>query len=276
MDCKDFPLLEPWTRLALVRNGSRPDGPHLPSLLWTLIRTDLKTRYHGSLGGYLWTLLKPLTMFLVLFGVFSFVFRMDPNYNLNLVIGLFLWDFFGESTRTGLGSLEVKKYLLTKARFPAWVVVVTSGVNALVTLSLFSIVLLGYIAIFKQALGPVEVGLYLFYLLLYYLITLGISLATSVLYIYFRDLNQVWDLVLHAGFFVAPVVYPLEIIPERLHFYLYMWMPTPIIQFTRDILVRGEVPTLTAHVYLIGCVVIVLAVGIALFRWLAPQAIERL
>src|SRR5689334_10104372 len=65
-------------------------------LLWTLVRTDFKSRYHGSFGGYMWALLKPLAMFLVLLSVFSFVFHNDPNYKLNLIIGLFLYDFFSE------------------------------------------------------------------------------------------------------------------------------------------------------------------------------------
>src|SRR5690349_20099581 len=63
-------------------------------LFWTLIRTDFKTRYHGSVGGFIWALLKPLAMFVVLVSVFSFVFATDPTYRLNLVLGIFLFDFF--------------------------------------------------------------------------------------------------------------------------------------------------------------------------------------
>ncbi len=54
---------------------------YLPGLVWTLVRTDFKTRYHGTFGGYIWALLKPLTMFVVLLGVFSLVFRSDPHYS---------------------------------------------------------------------------------------------------------------------------------------------------------------------------------------------------
>ena len=81
----------------------------LGGLLWTLVRTDFKARYHGTPTGFAWALLKPVTMFLVLMGVFSFVFAADPNYKLNLIVGLFLWDFFAESTKVGLGSLQDRK-----------------------------------------------------------------------------------------------------------------------------------------------------------------------
>ena len=60
------------------------------------------TRYHGTIGGFLWALLKPLSMFLVLMGVFSFVFSNTPQYRLGLILGLFLYEFFQEGTRTGL------------------------------------------------------------------------------------------------------------------------------------------------------------------------------
>src|SRR6186997_724746 len=84
----------------------------LRGLVWTLIRTDFKARYHGSVGGFVWALLKPLAMFVVLMSVFSLLFSANPNYKLDLIIGLFLWDFFAEGTKTGLVSLHAKGYLL--------------------------------------------------------------------------------------------------------------------------------------------------------------------
>src|SRR4029078_4916251 len=89
-------------------------------LVWTLVRTDFKARYHGTMEGFVWALLKPLMMFVVLTAVFSFLFR-DPTYKLNLIVGLFLWDFFAEGTKVGLTSLAAKGFLLTKARCPSWI-----------------------------------------------------------------------------------------------------------------------------------------------------------
>ena len=83
-----------------VRQGHAP----FAGLVWTLIRTDFKTRYHGTIGGFVWALLKPLTMFLVLLAVFSYVFATDPQYKFDLIIGLFLYEFFQESTKAGLLS----------------------------------------------------------------------------------------------------------------------------------------------------------------------------
>src|SRR5688500_17832637 len=170
-----------------VRPARRP----FAGLVWTLIRTDFKTRYHGTLGGFGWALLKPLTMFLVLLAVFSYVFASDPQYKLDLIIGLFLYEFFQESTKSGLLSIRAKGYLLTKARFPTWIVVVTSASNAAITLGLFSAVLVIFLAVTGRPPSPVAVVLYLAYQLQFFAIVTGFSLAASVLFMRYRDLNQV-------------------------------------------------------------------------------------
>ena len=120
-------------------------------LIWTLIRTDFKARYHGTLSGFVWALLKPTAMFVVLVAVFSFVFRSEPNYKLNLILGLFLWDFFADATKTGMTSLAAKGFLVTKARFPRWIVVVTSIANAFLTLLVFVAVVTTYLTVTDHA-----------------------------------------------------------------------------------------------------------------------------
>lgn len=247
-----------------------------PGLVWTLVRTDFKVRYHGTVGGFVWALLKPLAMFLVLMAVFSFAFRSDPNYGLNLIIGLFVWDFFAEGTKVGLVSLAAKSYLLTKTRFPKWVLVVTSLSNPLVTLLVFVVAIVAATALTGRLTGPGAVLLVLLYLLQLGLVVVGFSLATSALFLRYRDLNQVWEVMLQAGFFVAPIVYPLDILPERLHHLLYGWPPTPVIQFTRSVLVLGVVPSLKAHVLLAAASLLSVACGWLLFRRLSPRCVEYL
>jgi lipopolysaccharide transport system permease protein len=258
--------------------ASRPATARFDSrgLIWTLVRTDFKTRYHGTIGGFVWALLKPFTMFVVLLGVFSFVFASDPVYKLNLILGLFLWDFFAEGTKTGFISLHVKGYLLTKAKFPSWVLVVTSASNALITLLIFTGVIFVFLALSRGVPTPVEMSLFFLYQVALILIVTGISLAGSVLFLRYRDLNQVWDVMTQAGFFLAPVVYPLKIIPEKFHFYLYLWPPTPIIQFSRSVLVDHEVPTLRGHLALGLMTAVILGAGIAIYKRLAPRAAEYL
>src|SRR3990172_8854433 len=134
-----------------VADAARPVGAGRSAflhagLIWTLVRTDFKARYHGTLGGFVWALLKPLSMFVVLMGVFSFLFASNPAYKLNLIVGLFLWDFFAEGTKSGLMSLHARGFLLSKARVPSWILVVTAISNALITLAVFSLVIVVFLA----------------------------------------------------------------------------------------------------------------------------------
>ena len=256
--------------------SDRPQNAFPSGLIWTLIRTDFKARYHGTLSGFVWALLKPLTMFAVLTTVFSLVFRREPHYKLDLLIGLFLWEFFAEGTKVGLTALHSKGFLLTKARFPAWILVVTSIANPLLTIVVFSVTLVVFLSAAGQTPTVTVLGLFLVYLVAMGLLIVGFSLGGSVLFLRYRDLNQVWEVVTQAGFFITPIIYPLGVIPERFHFYLYLWPPTPVIEFTRSALVEGRVPSLVAHIDLALVVVTILGVGVAIYRRYAPRAAEYL
>jgi lipopolysaccharide transport system permease protein len=243
-------------------------------LVWTLIRTDFKARYHGTISGFMWALLKPLSMFVVLMGVFSFLFASNPTYKLDLIVGLFLWDFFAEGTKAGLTSLHARGYLLTKARVPSWILVVTAISNALITLLVFSVVMTIFLTVFGHRPTLAAMLAFAGYCVALTAMVVGFALASSVLFLRYRDLNQVWDMALQAGFFIAPIIYPLEILPERYHFYLYLWPVTPVIEFSRSVLVNGILPTTTGHVYLAFDAALCFAAGVWIFQRLSPRAAE--
>jgi lipopolysaccharide transport system permease protein len=267
--------LRPLSGSAPARSTGR-GAEQWAGLIWTLVRTDFKARYHGTLSGFVWALLKPVTMFFVLIGVFSFIFASDRVYARNLILGLFLWDFFAEGSKAGIVSMHLKGYLVTKARFPSWIVVVASTSNALITLGVFVLVIMTFLAVSGSVPDIGHVLLFLGYVAALVAIVTGISLAGSALFLRYRDLNQVWEVIVQAGFFVAPIVFPLKILPERFHFYLYVWPPTPIIQFSRAVLVDHTTPTLKAHLMLLGMTLTILGIGSLIFRRHAPRAVEYL
>lgn len=248
----------------------------LAGLVWTIVRTDFKARYHGTFGGFLWALLKPLAMFLSLVAVFSFVFTTEANYRSNLLVGLFLWDFFASATKTGLTCLSQKSFLLTKAKFPSWIIVATAISNPLITLTIFSISMITYLSATGRSPGVLDLSLFCAYLFGFALAITGISLGASVLFLRFRDLNEVWDVLLHAGFFLTPIIWPIGAIPERYHVYLYLWPPTPFLDFARQVLIAGTIPSGKANILLALETLLILATGIFIFRRMAPRAAEYL
>jgi homopolymeric O-antigen transport system permease protein len=154
--------------------------------------------------------------------------------------------------------------------------VLTSASNAVITVALFSVVLMAFLALTGRAPSATAVGLYGLYMLQLFAIVSGFSLAASVLFMRYRDLNQVWEVITQAGFFIAPIVYPIGILPERLHVYLYAWPPTPIILFARSVLLEGRVPSALAHGLLLVETCLILGAGMLVYTLRAPRVAEEL
>jgi lipopolysaccharide transport system permease protein len=90
----------------------------------------------------------------------------------------------------------------------------------------------------------------------------------------YRDLHQIWEVVSHAGFFIAPIIYPIGILPERVHPYLYLWPPTPVILFARSVLVDSQVPSALAHALLTLEAALILAAGALIYRTFGSRVAE--
>ena len=103
---------------------------------------------------------------------------------------------------------------------PPWILVVTSISNAVITLGVFSLVMTIFLASAGHMPTAPQLVAFAAYCAALTAIVIGFSLAASVLFLRYRDLNQVWDVVLQAGFFIAPIIYPLTILPERFHILL--------------------------------------------------------
>lgn len=244
--------------------------------VWTLVRTDFKVRYHGTVMGFFWALLKPLLTLAVLLAVFQFVFGSAPNYALDLVIGIFLYEFFQESTKAGIVSLATRGYLINRSTFPRWIFVLTSLSNALITVTVFSVGLLVVLCLTGRPPGLARAGLYFLYVAQLGLIVCGFSLATSALFVRYRDLNQVWEVLLQMGFFYAPVVYPLGALPEQYHAFLYLWPPTPVLEFARSALSGEPLASANGHALLAALSLGSLLVGVLTYRALAARVAEHL
>jgi len=182
------------------------------ALLSELVRTDFKLRYQGSALGYAWSLLRPLLIFIILYVVFVRFLKLGndvPHFPIYLLLGIVIWNFFVEMTMQSLGSIVGRGDLIRKIRIPRWIIVFSSSISALINLGLNLIVVavfmvINHIDIYKTiALLPLI-------LIEVYLFALGISLFMSAAYVKFRDLNYIWEVILQAGFYLTPILYPLS------------------------------------------------------------------
>ena len=228
--------------------------------------TDLKLRYQGSVLGFLWTLLKPLMQFAVLYIVFSVFMRINvENYQLYLLLGILIWNYIAEGTTHGMLALAQKANIIKKVYFPRIFVVLSTSLHQLIALLLSLVVFFLFFFASGQQL-PWTGTLLLASLALLYALVLGLSLILNVLYLKFRDTSQIWELLVMAGFFLSPVIYPLDVIPAQYHTLLFLNPVTGLIQYTRLALLHGELPSLAGALYVTFCSVGILALGLWLLR----------
>lgn len=204
------------------------------ALLAELVRTDFKLRYQGSVLGYAWSLLKPLFMFAILYVVFVKFLKIGgsiPHYPIYLLLGIVMWNFFTEMTGQSLTSIVGRGDLIRKISIPRWIIVVSASVSALISLGLNLLVVAVFLLLnnveltWRIALLPLS-------LLEVYIFALGVSFFLAAAFVKFRDLSNIWDIVIQAGFYLTPILYPLTVIPNVM--YQKILMLNPMAQSIQD------------------------------------------
>ena len=184
------------------------------ALLSELVRTDFKLRYQGSVLGYAWSLLRPLLLFLILYIVFVKFLRLGkgiPHYPVYLLLGIVIWNFFLEMTTQSLGSIVGRGDLIRKIKIPRWMIVFSSSISALINFVLNLLVVGVFIALNHVSFSSSVLLLPLIFLEVY-IFSLGLSLFLSAAFVKFRDMNYIWEVILQAGFYMTPILYPLALI----------------------------------------------------------------
>jgi len=202
-------------------------------LLRELVRTDFKIRYQNSILGYVWSLLKPLLLFIILYLVFTKFLKVGnsvPYYPVYLLLGLLFWNFFVEVTVGSVQSIVGKGDLIRKINFPKYVIILATVCSALINFALTSVVVVIFMIAEKvpvswQALILIPL---IFELILIALIA-GFFLSTA--YVRYRDVSYIWDVVIQAAFYVTPILYPLSRIPT---FYAKIMILNPFAQVIQD------------------------------------------
>jgi len=183
-------------------------------LLKELVRTDFKLRYQGSVLGYAWSLLKPMLLFVILYVVFVKFLKVGdgvPHFPVYLLLGIVMWNFFNEMTMQSTTAIVGRGDLIRKIRIPRWTIIVSSSLAALINLGLNLVVVAIFMAVNRVGLLD-TLPLILLALVEVYLFALGISLVLSALYVKFRDVSYIWEVILQAGFYFTPILYPLSTI----------------------------------------------------------------
>jgi len=178
-------------------------------LTMTLARTEFKLRYYGSLLGYVWSLVRPLLFFGVLYVFFVKIIQIakGPHYGVYLLTSIVLWNYFSEATGNCVNCLVAREALLRKMRFPRLAIPISVSLTAAFNLATNFIVVL----VFALANGvdPTVRWLELVPIVLGFMVfATGLGLLLSPLYVRYRDVEPIWEVCLQAWFYASPVMYP--------------------------------------------------------------------
>jgi ABC-2 type transport system permease protein len=186
------------------------------NLTWTLAVTDFKLRFFGSVLGYVWSLMRPLMLFGVLYLVFTHVVRFGggiQHYPVYLLTSIVLFTYFGETTSRGVVCLVERENLLRKIRFPRLVIPLSVALASAFNLGLNLVAVLFFALIsgVEPSVRWLEVPLIVAVLMLF---ALGIAMVLSALYVRYRDMQPIWDVFLQLLFYGSPVIYVLTALPS--------------------------------------------------------------
>ncbi|GCF93928.1 transport permease protein [Enterococcus florum] len=205
-------------------------------LLRELVKTDFKLRYQGSVIGYIWSVLKPLMLFAVMYVVFIYFLRFGqdvPHFAVALLLGMVLWNFFTETTNLGMMSIVSRGDLLRKLSFPTHIIVVAISINALINL-LISFVI---VSIFGLING-VEISSFAwvvpFLLVELYAFSLGVAFVLATIYVRFRDIGPIWEVLLQIGMYMTPLIYPVTLVLDRSEWIAKLLLLNPMAQIIQD------------------------------------------
>lgn len=245
----------------------------LPPFIWR----DIREQYAGSSLGLVWSLVQPLLFILLYWLVFAQIMRIrlggtldDIPFIAYLLSGLLPWFAFQDGISKGANAVVSRRDMVKKVHFPVHVFPLAAVTAAFVSHAIgFSVFLLvfvlwrGQVDIAQMALLVVLFGLQL-------LFVAGLSLCLAAITVYIRDITQIIGIILMALFYTAPILYPLEMVPEGLRSVIALNPFTPIADSYHRLILLGTWPEPQTWLLLVVFAVSSLLVGHYVFKRLEP------
>ena len=254
-------------------------------LTWLMAITDFRLTYFGSVLGYLWSLMRPLMLFGVLYVVFSHVLRFGEeirNYPVLLLLNIVLYTFFAEATGNAVRSIVTRESMVRKMQFPRIAIPLSTVLTALINLALNLLAV--FVFVIAYGIDP-DWSWLLLPLLLVPLVILaaGVAMILSALYVTYRDVQPIWTVVLQLLFYGTPVFYAVNTVPEEYRREVLFNPLAAILEQGRKWVVDPSAPgaadAMGGAVWLLvpgGILVALCALGVWIFNREAPRIAEQL
>jgi ABC-2 type transport system permease protein len=256
------------------------------TLTWTLAVLEFRLKFFGSVLGYFWQLMRPLLLFGVLYFVFTELVRLGggvQDYPVILLMGIIIYTFYAEATGTAVGSVPDRESLVRKVHFTRLVIPLSVVLTTFLNFALNFIVVMLFVL--ASGIAPRWSWLEIVPLVIALgLLSTGIGTLLAALFVRYRDVRPIWDVILQMTFYGSPILYPIEKIPDESLQRLIMCSPLAVIvQQARHAIIDADAPSaaevMGGAVWLLiplGVLIGVCVLGYVVFDRSAPHIAEEL
>lgn len=231
-----------------------------------LVKRDFKKKYKRTVLGMGWSMLSPLLMLLVMKVVFEQFFGRTVNhYTTYLFCGLLTFQWFSESTNSGMRSLFGNAGIFTKVNVPKYMFLFSANIQVLLNFALTLMVFFVFCAIdhipftwrFMSLLYPISTLL---------LFNVGIGMVLSALFVFFRDIDYLWSVVLQLVMYGSAIFYTVEKFPPKIQLVFSMNPIYRHISYIREVVLAGTIPSFETHMTLLGFAVAAFMAGSYMYK----------
>lgn len=243
-------------------------------LIVTLTHKEVKVRYKNNVLGYFWSIANPLASALVYYFALQVILRSNvENYVVFLTIGLFAWQWFTNFVMGACGVFLSNGSLIKKSVFPRFVLPIALDLQDAFHYVMSVPVTLGFLYAYGLPISwHIVVGMILILPAQFFLL-LGIGMAVGSWNLFFRDMERILGIVLNMMFYLSPVIYPIERVPEPYRKFLHLNPMTPLIEAWRGVFMKGIIMWRDIGiVYLYAAIAMV--IGIYVYRKLVHRFAE--
>lgn len=244
-------------------------------LLKSNVKKEIRGKYKGSFLGVLWSFINPLLQVAVYAIVFPYIMRVQTeNYLIYLIIGIIPWTFFTTVINQGMVTVRINAGIIKKVYFPREILPISVAVSGLINFLISCIIILLF-CIF----GGVGVSWHIIFLpliaIIQFFLTLGIAFALSAINVYIKDTEYLITFFINMLFYATPILYEATLFPESIRFILYLNPMTQVVEAYRNIFLYHQLPNLEGFVYLVVISIIILGIGLLIFRKLEKGFAEE-
>lgn len=247
--------------------------------LWLLAKIEFKLRYYENRLGLFWALIKPLMDVLIYYVVFKIILKNDvPGFASFLFIGLIFWIFFVESTTGTIQILSTKKYLYEYSNMNKLEIYISTLLSNSIGFFFNFVMFL----VFYSWLEPDSIGLtiYNFWIIPLFInlfiLSLAISLILSCIYIFAKDISQIWQVFMSMFFFLSPILYKLSTFKEALPTFDYANPIAGLIINARYVMLEARNPDYELMIFDFGYAIFLLLGGLLILNRVGSKAAEKL